>query len=138
MGQRRSKLDRHAAELLALRRAGANLAQLTRWLRFQRDTAVAPTTVARWFRNAPARDIDPIDGFDAVAALDALRNRDRELRFPRLAISHIDEYGYYVLRLRADGATIGECHRALRDEHGLRLDRSTVSRWLKKHANGEA
>ena len=36
MGQCRSKLDHHAAELLALRRAGANLAQLTRWLRFQR------------------------------------------------------------------------------------------------------
>ena len=30
MGQRRSKLDGHAAELLALRRAGASIAQLTR------------------------------------------------------------------------------------------------------------
>ena len=91
MGQRRSQLDRHAAELLALRRAGASLAQLTRWL-----------------------------------------------RFPRLAVSCIDEYGYYVLRLRADGATIDECHRVLRDEYGLRVDRSTVSRWLRRHTNGRA
>ena len=137
MGQRRSMLDRHAAELLALRRAGAMLAQLTRWLRWERDTVVAATTVGRWLRNAPARDIDLVDGFDAVAALDALRNRDRELRFPRLAVSQIDEYGYHVLRLRAEGASIGGCHRALRDEHGLRVDRSTVSRWLRTHANGE-
>ncbi len=141
MGQRRSKLDRHGTELLALRRAGATLAQLTRWLRFERDTVVAATTVGRWLRSVnahPIRSFDVSNDFDAVAALDALRNRDRELRFPRLADSSIDEHGYHVLRLRARGATIGECQRALRDEHGLRVDRSTVSRWLRRHANGEA
>ena len=140
MGQRRSKLDRHAAELLALRRAGATLAQLTRWLRFQRDTVVAATTVGRWLASARARcigDLETADDFDAVAALGELRARDRELRFSHLAVSSIDEYGYHVLRLRADGATIGECHRTLRDEHGLRVDRSTVSRWLRRHANGQ-
>ena len=141
MGQRRSKLDRHGHELLALRRAGATFAQLTRWPRFQRDTAVAATTVGRWFPNMHARRFDDLDlanGVNAAAALDELRARDRELRFPRLAVSQIDEYGYHVLQLRAEGATIGECHRALRDEHGLRVARSTVSRWLKKHANGAA
>ena len=72
------------------------------------------------------------------AALDELRARERELRFPRHAVSCIDEYGYHVLRLRAQGATIGDCHRALREEHGLRAGRSTVSRWLRKHVNGQA
>ncbi len=141
MGPRRTKLDRHAAELLALRRAGASIAQLTRWLRFERDTVVAATTVGRWFRNVRVRrfdDLDLADGFDAAAALDELRARDRELRFPRLAVSAIDEYGFHVLRLRTRGATVGECQRALRDEHGLRVHRSTVSRWLRKHANGQA
>ena len=138
MGQCRSKLDRHGHELLALRRGGATVAQLTRWLRVERDAAVAATTVARWLARVDTLTLDPALGFDAVAALDALRNRGRELRFPRLAVSQIDEYGYHVLRLRAEGATIGECHRALRDEHGLRVDRSTVSRWLRKHANGQA
>ena len=141
MEQRRSQLDRHAAELLALRRAGASLAQLTRWLRWERDTVVVATTVGRWFHNMHARrfdDLDLADGFDAAAALDRQRARDRELRFPRLAVSCIDEYGFHVLRLRAQGATIGECHRVLRDAHGLRVDRSTVSRWLRKHANGAA
>ena len=139
MGQRRSQLDRHAAELLALRRAGANLAQLTRWLRFRRDTVVAATTVARWLENAPAHgglDLDMDNDFDAAAALDELRARDRKLRFPRLTFSCIDEHGYHLLRLRAQGATIGECYRALRNEHGLRVARSTVSRWLRRHRNG--
>ena len=70
--------------------------------------------------------------------LDRQRARDRELRFPRLAVSCIDEYGFHVLRLRDQGATVGECHRALRDEHGLRVDRSAVSRWLRKQTNGAA
>ena len=138
MGQRRSQLDRHAAELLALRRAGASLAQLTRWLRFECDTVVAATTVGRWLAKVDALRFNPALGFDAAAALDRQRARDRELRFPRLAVSCIDEHGYHVLRLRAQGASIGECHRALRDEHGLRVDRSTVSRWLRKRANGAA
>ncbi|MDE0387066.1 MAG: hypothetical protein OXI75_00045, partial [Rhodospirillales bacterium] len=138
MGQRRSKLDRHAAELLALRRAGATIAQITRWLRLDRDTAVAATTVGRWLDSAHACDIDRRDGFDAITVLDELRARDSELRFPRLAVSCIDEAGYHILRIRAEGATVGECHRTLRDQHGLRVHRSTVSRWLRKHHNGEA
>ena len=138
IGQRRSKLDRYAAELLALRRAGATVAQLTRWLRRERDIGVAATTVGRWLDNALRRQIEASGDFDAFAALDRLRARDRELRFPRLTASSIDEHGYHILRLRREGATIGECHRALRDEHRLRVDRSTVSRWLRKHANGEA
>ena len=138
---RRSKLDRYGPELLALRRAGATLAQLTRWLRRQRNVAVAATTVGRWLENGDARGncgVDVAGDFDAVAALDELRTRDRELRSPRLTVSSIDEYGYHVLRLRAQSATIGECHRALGDDHGLRVDRSTVSRWLRKHTNGQA
>ena len=138
MGQRRSQLDRHAAELLALRRAGASLAQSTRWLRVERDTAIAATTVGRWLAKVDTLRVDPALGFDAATALDRQRARDRELRFPRLAVSQIDQYGYHVLRLRAEGASIGECQRALRDEHGLRVDRSTVSRWLRKRANGAA
>jgi len=141
MGQRRSKLDRHGSELLALRRAGATVAQLARWLRLDRDTAVAATTVGRWLDKVQARTpggFDMADDFDAVAALDELRARDRELRFPRLAVSCIDPVGYHVLRLRAEGATVGECRRALRDDHGLRVDRSTVSRWLRRHADGQA
>ena len=138
MGQRRSKLDRHAAELLALQRAGATIAQLTRWLRFRRDTEVAATTVGRWLDRTDAHGPDGCGGFDAVAVLDELRAKDRQLRFPRLAVSRVDEHGFHLLRLRARGATIGECHRALRDDRGLRVDRSTVSRWLRKHRDGEA
>ena len=133
---RRSRLDRHGPELLALRRAGATVARLTRWLRIERNTIVAATTVGRWLDSVRGRGIGVAENFDAVAAFDELRARERGLRFPRHTASCIDPFGYHVLRLRADGATIGECHRALRDEHGLRVARSTVSRWLRRHRNG--
>ncbi|MCO6058505.1 hypothetical protein NG726_17750 [Pseudomonas sp. MOB-449] len=44
---RRSRLDRYAGELLALRRAGATIAELQRWLG-ERRVRVVHTTVARW------------------------------------------------------------------------------------------
>ena len=124
MGQRRSKLDRHATELLALRWAGATVAELGRWLE--------KAHVRNMF------DIDVADNFDAVAALDELRARDRELRFPRPAGSCIDEHGYRVLRWRREGATIRRVPPSAPRPARLRVHRSTVSRWLRKHANGEA
>ena len=134
MGQRRSKLDRHAAELLALRRAGATIAQLTRWLREERDVAVAATTVGRWLDRAPHLDVGlPPDGFDAERIAVVLADRSRAERFPRYAPSILDRFAHEILRLRAAGASIGECHRALRERHSLRIARSTVSRWLRRH-----
>ena len=134
MGQRRSRLDRHAAELLALRRAGANVAQLTRWLREERDVPVAATTVARWLDRAPDLDVGlPPDGFDAEGTATVLAERSRAERFPRYAPSVVEPFAYEIRRLRAAGASIRECHRALRDEHGLRVARSTVTRWLRRH-----
>ena len=134
MGQRRSKLDRHATELLALRRVGATVTQLTRWLREERDVEVAATTVGRWLDRAPHLDFGlPPDGFDAAGIAAVLGERSRAERFPRYAPSAIDPFAHRMLRLRADGASIGECHRALRDEHGLHVARSTVTRWLRRH-----
>ncbi len=134
MGQRRSRLDRHGTELLALRRAGTTLAQLTRWLLEERDVAVAATTVGRWLDRA--RDLDvglPPDGFDAAGIAEVLAERSRAERFPRYAPSILDRFAHEILRLRAAGAGIGECHRALRERHGLRIARSTVSCWLRRH-----
>ena len=134
MGRRRSRLDRHAAELLALRRAGATVAQLTRWLRGERDVAVAATTVGRWLDQAADLDVGlPPDEFDAEGTAGILAERSRAERFPRYAPSVLDRFAHELLRLRAEGAGIGECHRALRDGHGLRAARSTVSRWLRRH-----
>ena len=134
MGQRRSKLDRHGPELLALRRAGANVAQLTRWLREERGITVVATTVGRWLDRAPHAGIDDAaDGFDADGIAGILAERSRAERFPRYAPSVLDRFAHEILRLRAAGASIGECHRALRERHGLRIARSTVSRWLRRH-----
>ena len=57
---RRSRLDRHGPELLALRRAGATVAQLTRWLRIERNTVVAATTVGRWLDGVHTRGIGQV------------------------------------------------------------------------------
>ena len=134
MGQRRSRLHRHATELLALRRAGGTIAQLTRWLREERKVAAATTTVGRWLDRAPHLDIGlPPDGLDAAGIAAVLAERSRAERFPRYAPSVPDRFAHEILRLRAGGASIGECHRALRDEHSLRVARSTVSRWLRWH-----
>ena len=134
MGHRRSRLDRHGPELLALRRAGATVAQLARWLRDERQVPVAATTVARWLdRVADLHVGAPADGFDVERIVEDLAARSRAERFPRYAPSAIDPFAHEILRLRAGGASIGECHRALRDRHGLRVARSTVSRWLCRH-----
>ena len=134
MGQRRSRLDRHGTELLALRRAGANIAQLTRWLREERGIAVVATTVGRWLDRAADLDVGlPPNGFDAAGIAAVLAERSRAERFPRYAPSILDRFAHEILRLRTAGAGIGECHRALRERHGLRIARSTVSRWLRRH-----
>ena len=134
MTQRRSKLDRHGPELLALRRAGVTITQLTRWLREERNLSVAATTIARWLDRAPHAGTDnAADDFDAEGIAGILAERSRAERFPSYAPSVLDRFAPEILRLRADGASVGECRRALRDEHGLRVARSTVSRWLRRH-----
>ena len=134
MGQRRSRLDRHGHELLALRRAGATVAQLTRWLREERGVAVASTTVARWLdRASHAANDNPVDGFDAEGIAGILAERSRAERFPRYAPSVLEPFAHVLIRMRSAGASIGECHRVLHDGHGLRVARSTVSRWLRRH-----
>ena len=50
----RSRLDRHAGELLALHRAGASTAELQRWLR-ERRIKVVHSTVARWLAKHDAK-----------------------------------------------------------------------------------
>jgi hypothetical protein len=45
---RKSRLDKHTYELLELRKHGASVAEIQRWLRKQR-VKVAHSTVLRWF-----------------------------------------------------------------------------------------
>jgi len=48
----RSRLDRYRAEIVALRRAGATLAEIAAWLR-QRRCKVAPSTISRYLARLP-------------------------------------------------------------------------------------
>lgn len=45
---RRSRLDTYKNELIELHRAGASAAELQRWLRGNKRTKVAHSTVLRW------------------------------------------------------------------------------------------
>lgn len=49
----RSKLARHRAELVALRRAGASYPDLVTWLRTRHQMTVAHTTVLRYLQSLP-------------------------------------------------------------------------------------
>lgn len=49
----RSKLDRYRAELIALRLAGASLADLVFWLRKDKRMKVQRTTIQRYFDKLP-------------------------------------------------------------------------------------
>lgn len=48
----RSRLDRYRAEIVALRRAGATLAEIAAWLR-QRRCKVACSTISRYLARLP-------------------------------------------------------------------------------------
>lgn len=49
--QRQSKLDKHHAELEALRQRGATIVELTRWLSKKKRVLVTESTVHRWLKN---------------------------------------------------------------------------------------
>lgn len=51
----RSRLDRHRAEIVALRRAAATLAEIAIWLR-RRRIKVAPSTISRYLARLPEVD----------------------------------------------------------------------------------
>jgi hypothetical protein len=49
----RSKLVRHRAELVALRRAGASLADLAHWLKAEKRLKADKSTIARYLATLP-------------------------------------------------------------------------------------
>jgi hypothetical protein len=49
----KSKLVRHRAELVALRRAGASLADLVHWLKADKRTQASKSTVSRYLATLP-------------------------------------------------------------------------------------
>lgn len=50
---RKSKLERHRAELVKLRRAGASYPELVTWLRLSHQLTVVHTTVMRYLQELP-------------------------------------------------------------------------------------
>lgn len=55
---RASRLERHRAELVELRRAGASYPELADWLRREKRTKVCHTTVLRYLKSLPEMGSD--------------------------------------------------------------------------------
>lgn len=53
---RTSRLDRYAAEILALHQGGASIAEITRWLRANARIRRDRTTVSRWIAKHTKQD----------------------------------------------------------------------------------
>jgi hypothetical protein len=60
----KSKLVRHRAELVTLRRAGASLADLVHWLKADKRTKASKSTVSRYLATLPEMRTDspPLPG----------------------------------------------------------------------------
>ena len=89
-----------------------------------------------WARRKP--DLPPDDGsdFDAAAELAELIEKarlKRELKKPLHGSSRLDAYKARLLKLRAAGASLSKMQMWLKDKHGVTVDPSTISRWLKKN-----
>lgn len=73
--------------------------------------------------------------FDVTAEAERLKAQTRAIRKPSYTKgrSKLDPYAGELLQLHRAGCSIAELTRWLRQERRRRVDRSTVSRWLKKH-----
>ncbi len=72
--------------------------------------------------------------FDVNAEMARLKAQTRAIRKPYYRKrSRLDSYAGELLQLRQAGCSIAELTRWLRQERRHKVDRSTVSRWLKKH-----
>lgn len=75
--------------------------------------------------------------FDAVAELSAARRwRAAGSQRRRWRESRLDHYKRELLALRQAGASLGELRAWLRSQKRISVARSTISRWLKREADG--
>lgn len=75
--------------------------------------------------------------FDAVSELSEireLRQRNRKKSFRRER-SRLDKFTFELLELHRAGASSNDLQLYLKNRHRVRVDRSTISRWLQKNAS---
>lgn len=74
------------------------------------------------------------DDFDPHTALAQVRERRQRRRLPRYwrGRSQLDRHAAELLQLHDAGASANDLREWLQVTHRLRVDRSTVTRWLQK------
>jgi len=70
-----------------------------------------------------------LDAKKTLADIRAKRTLSRKKRFYK---STLDKFTFEILKLRSEGATLTELQFFL-SKNSVRVELSTVSRWLKKH-----
>lgn len=70
--------------------------------------------------------------FHPVSEVAELRKQTRAIRQPRYYRSRLDQFAGELISLHAEGATIAELQRWLR-QHRTKVEYSTVYRWITKN-----
>lgn len=80
------------------------------------------------------------DSFDPATELDEIRTLRRRRRLPRYwrGRSQLDPHTSQLLELHDRGASSNDLRTWLYERHNLRVDRSTVTRWLQKQLQQRA
>jgi len=74
------------------------------------------------------------DNFDPATELEQIRDLRRRRRLPRYwrGRSQLDKHASQLLALHDRGASSNDIRTWLKEKQRIQVDRSTVSRWLKK------
>lgn len=132
MAQPVSRLTPHTAQILALKAAGASIAEIQRWLRAKR-IRVDESTVRRFWSRVHTQTPQPQQDFDAAAEVLLLKAQTKIRRkhsFNQTS-SRLDSRTAQILAMKNAGLSAAKIQLAL-DTKGLTVDESTVRRFLKK------
>lgn len=132
MAQPVSRLTPHTAQILALKAAGASIAEIQRWLRARR-VQVDESTVRRFWSRVHSQTPQSLPDFDAAAAVLQLKaqTKIRRKRSFNQTRSRLDSRTAQILAMKNAGLSAANIQLAL-DAKGVTVDESTVRSFLKK------
>lgn len=134
MAQPVSRLTPHTAQILALKGAGASIAEIQRWLRARRIRVDESTIRRFWSRvHTQAPQSLSLPDFDAAAEVLLLKAQTklRRKRCFNRTRSRLDSRTAEILAMKNEGKSAAKIQLEL-DAKGLTVDESTVRRFLKK------
>ena len=132
MAQQFNRLTPHTAQILALKGAGASIAEIQRWLRARR-IRVDESTIRRFWSRVHTQAPQSLPDFDAAAEVLLLKaeTKIRRKRCFNQTRSRLDSRTAEILAMKNEGKSAAKIQLEL-DAKGLTVDESTVWQFLKK------